>query len=398
MKKIITLALITFLAGCSANNSRDSITDTQTLDRFPTYSNSENSFMFESQPGEIVKDPKVVRASLDKSVNKFVAVSFDLGKNRGLSILPFEYQLNKNGSDTVITGDAFSVAIDNATDNSARWAPTMMLEEGEGDDLNVHLYYAKGVQVQGVGAPTYGVDWSTFRIFVSTMTVSKSADLATQLKSGTFTGEKELFTVPEFTNPRDGVKWDGKYGVIDIDIFKDSKTDEMYAYYVVVVNGIAGTRWHEQFIRARKLQDYRNDAADAKDLEVYNGYYGATHEGVLEAPRTFNIDDSYVMLISSRPSDRNQYIWALKDSSPLFSNSHNRAGQADDKMNLVYQGSGLAWEDQGVGHQDMFTVNNKQGEPVKYIMIYQGLGSFNSPGFRYGLLDVSENIKQLLAK
>lgn len=347
---------------------------------------TEADIFLESDVNEYMKDPSVT----ELGGNKYLAVYEDLGKNRDVLILPFSYKI-ENGKRIFKKSEPVRLKIENREKDKdfVKWSPQLVLNETE-TGIDAYLYYTKGIQKPNVGAPTFGIEWKTFRIYVSKATLKKNIPIVEQLKTVEFKDEVKLFDFPEFKNPRDNNITKRNYGIIDVDVFKN-KLGELYAYYTVVLNGIPYVRYHEEFIRVRKLNSY-TDGNKTEDKEVYNGFIRYPHDGIAEASRTFEVDDKYLMLISSRPTDKDQIIFGIVDDNPEFVNSKNTYEEPDKNMISFYKGEGKKWEKTGVGHPDIFKVKDENGEN-KYFMLYQGRNY--SGEYKFGILDVTNRIEKL---
>ena len=285
------------------------------------------------------------------------------------------YLVNDDGG----LGTEININLPPLAGNERVWAPDLVVADGK-----IYLYYAKGRDDR-----SGNIDFSTYRIYVAEANLDDGITVVNN--NGYQTISSISFSHEKMVNLLDYGNFGGRtdYGVIDPEVFVDN--GQIYIYYVVVTpeRGIRGQDGHQpwqEFIRCQKMANYTTSVGQWNDTPVYDGWAGSLDDGVAEAPSVFKVGGTYVMLFSSRASDGDQRIVAIKADNPIFSNWRDRRViLSSDSSCDSWRLAGQDWETIGVGGQ---TINGSQ-------LFYQGL---SEEGFQLGVINIEDFLDSYIDK
>lgn len=159
---------------------------------------------------------------------------------------------------------------------------------------------------------------------------------------------------------------------------------DWWLYYVVVADGVAGVRPHQEWIRRCTFETGDDLSKSRNDTLIEAGNAGSLHDGVVEAPAVSpRLMRSSQVMISSGPSDGGQRIGLITEG---------RAGVrwlvSTRPQDAAWRLADEEWERDGVGGQALVEIDGAAW------LIYQGLGTLKGGtgrrAFRPALLDVTQ--------
>lgn len=327
---------------------------------------------FVDQQGNVSKDPFVLEIGNDDFIvvwGNIAAKSIEAKRYMRTSIDPLQI---KPVSEKI----RINIEVPNESPHAVRWAPSMAVCRKK-----LYLYYTKGL-VHGSPQPEaenpWGIEWNSFRIYVAEADLNGDLnDLGNKISELNFANERLLMNNTNFSFETPDFSGSPHFGVIDQEIVKQGK--KLYCYYVVVTQGIAGVRPHEEFIRVQKMTGY--DSTDGIDRPVYDGraaYFGDC--GVAEAPNAFMDNGMWYLVFSSRPSDVDQRIMVITSKDPLF--------EKHSKPFVILSPAREGFD--SIGGQALVRLKNK--DKTQHYLLYQGFTK-EKEGWPFYLASIDDFLK-----